>query len=302
MELTINYSNQLDKNFLYTVNCLPSDLCKKITDFVLNANITVASEIRIHANATVKLLCKGGIVNTKIYVSAGDMEGIVLCLCQGSIYAHMNTIKEGYISIGKGVRAGVCGRAIFESGKIQGISDITSIILRIPNKIPFAGDYVFSFMKEKNFLCSLALYSPPGVGKTTILRDLICTLSQKTSLRFAVIDSREEITPFLSPEELSGADVFLGYPKGLGMELATKSMTPQIIICDEISSPHEAAAVIKAAHSGVSLVTTTHAATFSELCSKEIFKPFIKEGVFDYAVGISRSQIPPYSYELNPLK
>ncbi len=302
MELKINCSNGIDPCLCYVMSCLPSEICERLLLFLQEKKIATVNEIRIHADTSISLLYKDKIAVTDIFVSKKEVEEIVLCLCGGSLYAHADSIKEGYISIGKGARAGICGKAVVEDGKICGVRDITSVILRIPQKIPFAGDYIYSFLKSKNFYCSVIIYSAPGVGKTTILRDLICRLSKNTALRFAVIDTREEITPFLSSDELSGADVYLAYPKGLGIELATKSMTPQLIICDEIASMNESNAVIKSSNSGVSLVATTHSRTFSELCSKEIFKPLLKGGIFDYAIGIARSDTHLYSYELNKLK
>ena len=84
-------------------------------------------------------------------------------------------------------------------------------------------------------------------------------------------------------------DVFSSYPKGLGIELATRSMTPELIICDEISNEDESSAIMKAAHAGVKLIATTHADTLNELKRKEILKDLIESETFDYYVGVSRN-------------
>jgi len=143
------------------------------------------------------------------------------------------------------------------------------------------------------------LYSAPGVGKTTILRDLVCRLSvHKPSIRHAVIDTREEITPFLNNIT---SDVFLSYPKGLGIEIATRNMTPKIIICDEITNVDDAEAILYSACCGVTLVATTHAKSYEELKSKEILKKLFNCGCFDYAVGVIRNSLNKYEYKVNCL-
>ena len=172
-------------------------------------------------------------VKTDVYTKEDDLEKIIYSLSSGSLYAHIDTIKDGYISIGNGIRAGISGKAVVDGGKITGVKDISSINIRIPQRIPNASSYVYSHLENSHFNASILIYSAPGVGKTTILRDLIEKLS-KSNLRFSVIDSREEIiTPYI---DIANFDVFTSYPKGQAIEIATKSMTPEIIICDEISS------------------------------------------------------------------
>ena len=84
------------------------------------------------------------------------------------------------------------------------------------------------------------------------------------------------------------SDIFISYPKGLAIEIATKSMTPEIIICDEISSQSEANSVLMASNCGVKLIASTHANSFDELCEKEILKGLFSHNVFDLALGITR--------------
>jgi stage III sporulation protein AA len=157
-------------------------------------------------------------------------------------------------------------------------------------------------MESDNFLSSILLYSPPGVGKTTILRELICKLSEREPpLRVSVIDSREEIISGI--DENVCADFFLSYPKESAITFATRAMTPQIIICDEISSFDEASSVLNSASCGVTFVATTHASDIEELKSKEILSPLFKKGIFDYALEVSRRQgSKKYEFTLYSLK
>lgn len=300
MQLILNYSKKTDKALSYVLEKLPSKISSKINDFLKEKNISTVNEIRIKSSSFISLLINHSIIKTDIFVTSDIINEIFLSLCSGSIYAHISTIKDGYISVGKGVRAGICGKASLEQEKIDGVYDITSINIRIPQRITFAGNYLFELLKAENFKASVLIFSAPGEGKTTILRDFLEKLSKFTSIRHAVIDSREEITPFI--DEIITSDVFIGYPKGLAIELATKSMTPQIIICDEITSIKEAEAINLSVSSGVNLIATTHAGSFEELKRRDVISPLLKNMVFDYALGIKRNSHNKFVYELNKLK
>lgn len=301
MKLHIEHKEELDKGLEFALDKLPARIKKEILSFLENHRFNSISEIRIHKGSCIMLIADSINVMTEIYVDEDIINSTIDSLCDGSIYAHFRTIKDGYISVGKGVRAGICGKACIEDSKICGISDITSINIRIPKHIPNAGHYVYSFLKDNGFMTSALIYSAPGVGKTTILRDLIYKLSNTyPPIRYAVIDTRDEITP--SIEDKIVADIFVSYPKGTAIELATKSMTPQIIICDEISSEEEANEVLSSINAGVKLIATAHAGSFEELCSKSILKELLSCGAFDYAIGVKREYGQKhYEFTLNKL-
>ncbi|MBO5380351.1 MAG: hypothetical protein J6A90_08500 [Clostridia bacterium] len=288
MKISIKEKIVEDTSFLYVLDKLPMKIRAFIRNFCEGESYSAINEIRIKKNSNIYLIADGKTVKSDIYVSESDIDEIFEYLCNHSLYAYASTIKEGYIPIGSGIRAGVSGAAILENGEIIGVKEISSINIRIPQKINNAGEYVYHLLKRSNFTSSVLIYSLPGVGKTSILRDLILKLSCDASLiRFSVIDSRNEIiTPFM--KSLS-CDVFSSYPKGLGIELATRSMTPELIICDEISNEDESSAIMKAAHAGVKLIATTHADTLNELKRKEILKDLIESETFDYYVGVSRN-------------
>lgn len=299
MQCKIKYQREYDKALLFTIDKLPCDFSEKLESFLEKNDIYTVNEIRIRASSFVCLMLNGKSLKTDIFVSENEIEKIVLHLCDGSIYAHLSTIKEGYISVGKGIRAGICGKAVITNGEIDGIYDISSVCIRIPQKIKRAGEFLFDYLKKHEFRRSVILYSPPGVGKTTVLRDLTLRISTE-QVRCSVIDTREEITTFL--EASLSCDVFLSYPKSTAIEMATRTLTPQIILCDEITSLKEAEAIKHSVNSGVSLVATTHASSFDELSSKEILKGLFACGAFDTAIGISRGHNNKFIFEVNDIK
>lgn len=298
MKYTVLYKESVNSALDYVLSMLPNRIRTGIYSW-LETNKYELNELRFKKNTFLTVITGLNNVKTDVYVTENDIESILFNLCDGSIYAHFDTIKNGYIRLKQGARAGICGRASEENGLISGISDITSINIRIPKLISGAGDYLYSFMSKSSFNKSVLLYSLPGIGKTTILRDFSLKLSQGNKfIRYAIIDTREEITPLIAENII--ADVYLSYPKGLAIELATKSMTPELIICDEISSTDEASAILRAANTGVTLLATAHAGSFYELIRKESIKMLIDGGVFEYFIGIDRKPGEKmYKYTLN---
>ena len=301
MKCDIFYKEKIDETLIYCLNKLPFHIKSRLLDYFSLHPYKCINEIRLHKNSYIMLIADSQNIKTDIYLNESDINDSYELLCDMSLYAHADTIKQGYINIGNGIRAGVCGKACIENNEICGVSDISSINIRIPQHIENASKFLFDFMKDNDFNKSVIIYSSPGVGKTTILRDFVHKLSKNTSIRYAVVDTREEIKPRISNAE--NGDFFISYPKGMAIEIATRSMTPQLIICDEITSKNEACEILYSANAGVKLIATTHASSYEELISKKILEDLIKNGVFDFALGVKRNPGEKrYEYILNQLK
>lgn len=231
-----------------------------------------------------------------------ELDTVLHKMCDGSLYAYSDTINKGYITLPGGVRVGVAGRAVTEKGRIIGVYDISTLCIRIPHDVKRVGGRVEELLRSSNFTSGVLVYSPPGVGKTTLLRAVIASLaSGSDAVRVAVVDTRGELGCRL-PSGLC-LDLLSGYPKAVGIEIAARTLNPQIIVCDEIGAEVSEAESIRAAHNcGVPLLATAHASSVSGLLKRTGIGLLHEAAIFGYYVGITRTDGVDYRYNITSFK
>lgn len=207
-----------------------------------------------------------------------DIEESYRLLCGNSAYAHAEELKEGYITMKNGNRAGICG-TVTDNGFLK---DITSVNIRIAREIfGAANDIVKSFNGE-----NLLIAGPPGCGKTTVLRDIVRQLSGGVNgkyYRTAVVDCRGEISGSFKGGAVNdlGAvtDLLFTKNKAKGIEMALRTMFPEIIAFDEIGTTEELKSVTESFFAGVTVITTAHIGSYEELLSRNITRELIESGI-----------------------
>lgn len=235
-------------------------------------------------------LCRGGEVRyLETALSQEEMDGTVNALCGGSMYAHQDTLRQGYLSVPGGIRVGVCGRMRTDGGRLLGISEISSLVFRFPHAVALPVEPICRLLRVTHPGRGVLIYSPPGVGKTTLLRAIIPALSAPPhGFRLAVIDTREELAACGTQTAL-GVEWLSGYPRAVGIEIATRTLSPQLIVCDEIGGGEEAEAICAACNAGVPLLATAHGASVSGLLHRRGLRLLHESGVFGSYVGLSRT-------------
>jgi len=256
-------------------------------------------EIRLRANGPLTVTVDGSEFRTGAVCSADDVEYVVRSLSGNSLYSHAETIREGYICASGGIRAGICGRAVTREGKIDALTSVSSINVRIPRRVPGAADGVYKLISTLSPPWGVLIYSKPGVGKTTVLRELICLLSTgDRARRLAVVDTRFELSAGLECHS-SLIDFLSGYPREKGIEIATRTLSPEIVVCDEISSLTDAEAVRDAASAGVSVIATCHGPSFARIAGKGAVRSLITSGTFDLFIGLLKRESNGPGYVLD---
>ena len=267
---------------------LPQKITNEIRKLVSSGEIRNLNEIRLRANSAQSFTISGENVEIKnIILTEKDIADTVYKLCSGSVYAHLEELKKGYIA-SYGIRIGVCGKTLYGEEGICGFSNYTSLNIRIPFHISDAADELLSYVSKKSTeeVGGILIISPPCAGKTTLLRAFAAALSkgyyQKGVLmkkRVCIIDEREEIS---LPGVFDGgyADVLSAYPKIEGIEICTRVMSPEYIVCDEIANMKEAEAICDSASRGVIFVASCHGESFEDVIKKKSIKRLFDESVF----------------------
>lgn len=242
-------------------------------------------------------------------VTAEDLEQMLGAVTEYSRYACIETLRQGFLPLRGGFRLGVCGSAVVRDGEVSNLKDISSLALRIVCEHIGLGSGIAPqlFDADGQFLSTLIL-SPPGGGKTTLLRDLIRVLSlgdsEHRALRVAVIDERCELAVCCKGRaqmELGNhTDVLSLCPKAAGIPMVLRGMNPQVIAVDEITAEEDIRAMCLAANCGVGLLASIHAASIDELHQKPLWQELLQAKVFRRCIVI-RSSGGERSYEVGDL-
>ncbi len=258
----------------------------------------------MRAHRRCSLVVSGRNVMLDTVLDRGEIESVLEGMCQGSLYAFSDTINQGFIALPDGVRVGVCGRAGCEGDRIIGIYEISSLSVRIPHKSRDIGDEVCSLLSEFSRVEGVLIYSPPGVGKTTLLRGVAKKLASgnwgggREPLRTVVIDTRGELAFSSEGEELC-LDVLSGYPRRKGIEIATRCLNAEVIVCDEIGDYEEAMSLVASHNCGVPLIASAHAGNVEQLLSRTGLRLLHEAKIFGAYVGLRRDSLNNFFYDVS---
>ena len=248
-------------------------------------------DIRIRRGRAVTLVCgermffpqrKGGVSalpGEPVVFSQTELDDLLCCLCGGAVHTHEEELRQGFISLPGGHRAGVCGQAAVENGRVLAVRQVTSVVIRLAREVPGCSRPLWQAWGKG--AGGLLLAGPPSSGKTTVLRDLARTLADGRSSprRLAVLDDRGEFASLLQ-DPFCTAEVLGGYPKAEGIARAIRYLGPEYLLCDEIATVEEAEALRLAAGAGCTVVAAIHAGSPEELRRRSLWEILGQPGLF----------------------
>lgn len=279
-----------------TLSFLPDDIRNALS----HLNFNYLSEIRLRRGQPVIIEYKGeyryinafGIADkTNNLITVKEIEPIIVSATNGCIYNYTEQMKSGFITVGHGVRIGIAGEYVTLNGEVNAIKEITSLNIRLPHNIVGCADFIV----ENLFLDGLhstLLYSKPGLGKTTMLRDIASSLSKMQKYNILIFDERGEISAISGHDgyELGDrVDIIRCYEKKSAIASAIRAMKPHVIITDELYGADDNASVQYAADCGITVIASSH------ICRREILQKMPFE-FFVQLVGIGQR---PLIYDKN---
>lgn len=272
------------------LRCLPLDL----KDRLLEIRLRVGRPVMLVHNDGDMVLSEG---NT---LSKSEMEQTVQFVTRSSIYACEEELRQGFITLPGGHRVGIVGKAVLDEGRIRTIKHISGLNIRLARQVVGAANPVLPYLVESNSFVSTLIVSPPGCGKTTLLRDLIRQLStgiprlKLRGYKIGVVDERSEIAACFRGMQQNDVgprtDVLDGARKAEGIMLLLRSMSPEIIATDEVGSPADILALEEALVSGVRLIATAHGDGIDDLKQRPVLRELVERGLFSRIVILGMSQ------------
>ena len=237
-------------------------------------------------------------------VLSEDLEKTLDLMSSYSLYAFEEELKQGFLTLPGGHRVGLAGRAVLEKGRLKVLRDISSLNFRVARQIKGAGEKVLGFLFDRNSsrVYHTLIISPPQAGKTTLLRDLARLISEGVGVlgqagkKVGIVDERSEIAGcFQGVPQLdigTRTDVLDACPKAEGIMLMLRSLSPQVIITDELGRVEDVQAIAEAVSAGVSVITSAHGSTLEEILRRPVLGELLEKNFFERLIFLSNKRGP----------
>jgi stage III sporulation protein AA len=286
-------------------------------------------EIRIRENRPLEVICRGisrfvdeegklsVLPDTAFRPNREDCVKVLEMLTHYSVYSFEEQLKSGYITVLGGHRVGLAGRTVTEHGKVKLLKEISSFNVRVAREICGIGRHILPYLLDSALgstgigpagcpIYHTLIVSPPRQGKTTLIRDLARLISTGGWLygsgaahpgcKVGIVDERSEIAACVRgvPRFNLGprTDVLDGCPKAEGMMMMVRSMSPEVLVVDEIGRPEDALAIREALHAGVKVIATAHGAGLDDVRNRPILRELIEDRVFSRYVALGGAAAP----------
>ena len=206
-----------------------------------------------------------------------------------SLYAYEEELRQGFLTVQGGHRVGVAGKAVFEGGRIRTLRHVSFLNIRLAHQVKGCAETILPVLYDGERVCNTLILSPPGFGKTTLLRDMIRLISDggkgHAGMTVGVADERSELAACYQgiPQNDVGirTDVLDACPKAQGLFMLIRTMAPQLVAADEIGSGEDVSALRLAGLSGCSVLVSAHGASLREIRARPYVGELLEEGFFE---------------------
>ena len=273
---------------------LPETIGNSIKEFLMADGI---QEIRIKVGKPIILNLSFEEKVLDYFPTREDLRYMITKISNYSLYAFEEEIKQGYITLKGGHRVGLAGECVISKGEVRTIKNISSLNIRICKEVIGSSNKVMRFITNDNRVYNTLIVSPPKCGKTTILRDIAKNLSNGMyqinlkGKKVTIVDERSEIAACYNgiPQMNVGirTDILDNCLKKSGMIMAIRSLSPEVLICDEIGTEGDLEALNMAFNSGVNIIVTVHGYDIEDIYNRKVFKELIDNCVIERVIVLS---------------
>lgn len=276
---------------------LPDNIKNNVKEFLVLEEV---QEIRIKIGKPIIIVLSFQEKILDYIATKDDLRYMISKISNYSLYAFEEEIKQGYITLKGGHRVGLAGECVISKGEVRTIKNISSLNIRICKEIVGASNKVMRLITENNRVYNTLIVSPPKCGKTTILRDISRNLSNGMyqinlkGKKVTIVDERSEIAACYNgiPQMNVGirTDVLDNCLKKSGMIMAIRSLSPEVLICDEIGTDSDLEALNMAFNSGVNIIVTVHGYDIDDIYNRRIFKELIDNCILERVILLSNKK------------
>lgn len=257
-------------------------------------------EIRVRAGRPVLIRREGKEEQMEFEADPAMIRELLAMISHHSLYAFEDEMRQGFLTITGGHRIGIAGKAVLEEKEIRSLKEISALNIRISHSCRGCADRIISGLYKQGELLNTLFVSPPGAGKTTMLREVIRLVSDGNTFgkgaTVSVVDERSELAScYRGVQQIDlgmRTDVMDGCPKALGMLMMIRSMSPEVMAVDEIGTMEDLEALRDVMKCGCKILATVHGADVEDLKKKRVLREMAEEKMFERYVVLKRIPSP----------